>query len=302
MQDFDVVKITELEQLVREEFATFFGSAENVFESVDKIHILGFYGNNVSRFRFLPGHRSDMAKLAPEVKTRDSSYYNMPIGYKVPRKNIVRTPIGYLYGSKTRTQGNIAVDNFARINLAQNASNPNNSAASGSKQSNSTTSSDTTPSETTSSESTSGESTPNESVPSEPTATDSKSNESVPRKSDHDEQSTKSKVMLRINVMLQPFQMTLEEKDISFVGDGSKVTAYVVCKPCAMENKKKNIAVQYETSRVNSCQYWNFSNFNKHLKKHLAAMRCANEPKEESNDSAKQPVLSADNEAPQIYG
>lgn len=93
MQSLDNDKIKDVEQTVKELFASFKGNSdfkESVMEHLDKIHIFGFYGENVSRFAFFPGHKTDIEKLAVEVKKyQNTNHYKMPAQYKVPRKNVV---------------------------------------------------------------------------------------------------------------------------------------------------------------------------------------------------------------------
>lgn len=205
MQDLNSSKITELEETVKEEFAAWIESAGNVIETVDKIHIFGLFGKNTGRFRFLPGHKTDIEKLADEVKKHSLDHYRMPTGYKVGRKNIVRTPIGFLYGGKTHTQNNVVSKNLPQINLM-----------------------------------------PSNSTPDDVTPSDSASNDIKCVVPSGNKENTKSAFLLRVNAMLQLFETSLTDDDISFVNDGSKLTAYVHCKICPTGSKEKSIVVQYE--------------------------------------------------------
>lgn len=97
----------ELERSIREEFTVFLSDEtfkSSVIDLVDVVHIFGFYSNNISQFKFFPGHKVNLEKLANEVKSQGKEYYNLPAEYKMPRKNIIRSPIGYLFGVKTPMQ------------------------------------------------------------------------------------------------------------------------------------------------------------------------------------------------------
>lgn len=252
MQGLDSSKIVELEQTVKEDFATFVSNAENAFNCVDSIHIFGFYGKNVNRFRFLPGHRSDLERLADQMKKYSNfDHFQMPQGYRIPRKSIVRTPIGFLYGSKTRAQNNFVLGNVEKINgdIANNSEDIQSTS----------------------------ESKPLSTQPGDDTNNQNNSkdiqstSEPMPlsMQPDDDTNNQKSIILLRVNAIVEPLNITLSQEDISFISDGLKVTAYVFCKNCRMQNKPKKIAVQFETSSINSCKYWNFSNFIKHVNKHI---------------------------------
>lgn len=270
MQDIDNNKIMELEQVIKEMFTTFIADSafkSSVLQSVDAVHVFGFFESNISRFAFLPGHRTDLAKVGDEVKQHSTDYYKTPSDYKVPRKNIVRSPIGYLFGTKTRAQSTLSSNFSAAKNCGQFNSMQIGSVSSDETQFNSTTS-DLPSLDIT----TSGLSTFNGDEPS----------------SNLQFIAAKSKLLLLINPLLQPFQVSITDDDINITNDGTKLTARVVCKLCTTEEKVKRICVQYEQSNINSCCYWSTSNFRKHLKSHSAPVKSTNKLRDQQRIKRKQ--------------
>lgn len=102
MQELDTTNIIELEQIVKEEFTTFIENTEtqDVFESVDRIHIFGYYGKNINKSLFLLGHENDIKKLAVKVKKLSLDHYSMPADYKVKKKMLFGHQSGSCLGKK----------------------------------------------------------------------------------------------------------------------------------------------------------------------------------------------------------
>lgn len=230
-------KIAEVENTVREKFTIFMEDEafkSSVLEWVDAVNVFGFYGRvNIGQFAFFPGHKIEMEKLALEVKSHAKDYYNIPADYKVPRKNVVRSPIGYLFGTKTR---NWMLGNY-------NVTKPNSTHVESMEADNFSTELVMT----------------NEMVPKHSHSDEHPENPVI---------DAKSKLLHLVNTILQPFHAIATEQHINFKNDGTKVVGLVTCQVCAMTNKEKQICIQYEKSHTNSCYYWSTSNFIKHMNKH----------------------------------
>lgn len=231
MQELNANRIEELELIVKQEFAEVIEDKENVLESVDRVEVFGVFGTNVSRFRFLPGHKIMMEKLATEVQNHDLEHYNMPSDFKVPRTNVSRSPIGYLYGKKTRVsllQQSVMLSNPIQANAVPHISIENNAMDTVSEECNMTS-------------------------------------ELV----NMTKVDTKSQLLLKINSLFEPFDVTTTEDKIVFVKDETKVppkvTAHIDCEVCSKNKRKKNLTVQYTASKRSCKRYWNLSNFVLHL-------------------------------------
>lgn len=113
-------KIAEIEQTVRDEFGYILKTEEyDVFEYIDKMCIYGLYGSKVDRFRFMPGERALLNKMVVHINSFKvdalnagveadleesfrSDHFNMSPHSKISRKDVCRSPIGLLFGKKTK--------------------------------------------------------------------------------------------------------------------------------------------------------------------------------------------------------
>lgn len=120
MQKLSDDKVNEIEQTVRDDFEDILKTDEyDVFKYIDRIHIYGLYGGKVERFRFMPGERELIRKMvkyvnslkvdaidgeAEEIRLEQTfriEHFDLPPGIKISRKDLCRSPIGYLFGKKT---------------------------------------------------------------------------------------------------------------------------------------------------------------------------------------------------------
>lgn len=110
-------KIAEIENVVRQDFAEMLTDAEsesNACNIIGMHDVFGLYASNHERFRFLPGEKSLIDQIVLHVKSFESKdkkpcneHFNMPEKFKLVKKNICCTPIGYLFGNKLNTEATV---------------------------------------------------------------------------------------------------------------------------------------------------------------------------------------------------
>lgn len=120
MRSLDDEKIIEIEKTVRDDFEDILKNDEyDIFEIIDRAHIFGLFGGKVDRFRFMPGEKVLINKIVTYINSlkvdalNDCMEENLELSFhsehfcmkpdtKISRKELCRSPIGYLFGKKTR--------------------------------------------------------------------------------------------------------------------------------------------------------------------------------------------------------
>lgn len=112
MSSIDDKQIEDVEKIVRDDFSEMLQEGEsNVLDYIEKDAIFGLYAANHQRFRFLPGEKSLIHQLVLHVSSLkptdggilQNDHFSMPQKFKLTKKDLCWTPIGYLYGNKSLT-------------------------------------------------------------------------------------------------------------------------------------------------------------------------------------------------------
>lgn len=106
MRNITDEKIREVEKIVRDDFAEMLLDS-NISDFIEMQAVFGLYASNHERFKFLPGEKSLIDQIVLHVRSFEqkdnnpsNEHFNMPQKYKLGKKNLCCTPIGYLFGNK----------------------------------------------------------------------------------------------------------------------------------------------------------------------------------------------------------
>lgn len=282
IKDLDEKKISEVEATVKEELDTLL-SEQNVFEYVDRIHIFELHQKQVHRFHFLSGHRGMMKKLAVEVNKHSLSHYEMSKDFEVLKKDVVRCPLGFLYGHKT-----YACESSAKMNSdystfcdlhtdkskfeAKPIDTASNQLVSQMCEvglelvERNVSARDLINSGQTTNDAKTAVSGIESNVVTLPTELfNGEESNAYENSTELCSEDSKTILTKRINTILEHFQLNVSKDRLSFTKKGTKVAAHIPCVVCQKESKDQDICAQYEMRKNKG--FWNLSNFVKHLKR-----------------------------------